>query len=241
MPYQGRTKRARALAVGRAPARANRRARAIRAAFTPRMTPRPYPVKGAIAPYGGRQELKYVDLNQAGYPCDTTGSVTALNLIAVGDDNTNRDGRQVNIVSVQGRGIFVPVDNGTSPSLARVLLVWDNANNGGALPTIGTIMNQLNGTAFPLIDNANRFTILSDTTCAIGAMSNAATQAYAQSPTVAEYNIYKRLNQTTQFVGTTASIGSIQNGSLLLVTLGTQAAGDGPLLTASWRVRFTDL
>lgn len=194
--------------------------------------------KGAIKP-SGRTELKYVDVAQASYALDTTGSVTMLNGIAVGDDNTTRDGRQVTIKSVQLHGLIVPQDGSVGVNKTRVLLVWDNAANG-ALATIAQIMSAANGTAFPLVDNANRFTILVDRIFAAGSFDNTATQAISSSPAHGDVDIYKVLRCCTQYSGTGATIASIQNGALLLVTLGTQAAASGHNLFATTRVRFTD-
>lgn len=195
--------------------------------------------KGAIRP-NGLPELKYCDLAEANYACDTTGSVTALNLIAVGDDNTTRDGRQVTIKSVQLHGVIFPVDDTTNNTKCRVMLVWDNAVNSGSIATISQIMTAVQGTAFPLIDNANRFTILIDRTFSMGKVSTTATQAIAVSPSVFEVEIYKKMNTITQYSGTAATIGSIQNGALLLVTFGSSAAAAGGNLAASTRVRYVD-
>lgn len=199
-----------------------------------------YPrVKGAIKP-SGRTELKYVDVANATYACNTTGTITALNLIAVGDDNTTRDGRQVTIKSVQLHGMVYPEDTNSGPTKARVVLVWDNAVNSGALPAITDIFAVIGGNAFPLVNNANRFTILVDRTFSCGIMQDTATQAVAGCPNTFECEIYKSLGAVTQFSGTTAAIGSIQNGGLYLVTMGSTAAGNGATLIASTRVRFVD-
>jgi len=197
-------------------------------------------IKGAIAPYGGLRELKYNDLAQASYVCDTTGTVTCLNLLAVGDDNTTRDGRQVTIKSVQVHGILTPVDASTTHNKARVMLVWDNAVNSGSIATIAQILAASNGTGFPLVDNSNRFTILIDRTFSSGYFDSTPGQSIAASPTVHDVEIYKKINQVTQYSGTTAAIGSIQNGALLMVTVGTANTGSGMNLLASTRVRFTD-
>lgn len=196
-------------------------------------------IKGAIANYGGRTELKYVDIALTAYPCDTTGTVTALNLLAVGDDNTTRDGRQVTIKSVQLKGIIKNVDATSGPTLARVLLVWDNASNSGAIATIAQILSAASSVSFPLIDNANRFTILWDHTYGVGGIDTTATQSYSAAIPEA-INYYKRINQLTQYSGTTAAIGSIQNGALLMVTVGDQAVNGGATFNCATRVRFTD-
>jgi len=197
-------------------------------------------VKGAIAAFGGRRELKYLDTANASYACDTTGSVTCLNLIPVGDDNNTRDGRQITIKSVQGRGIVRPQDNTTTFTLARVMLVWDNAVNSGTIATIANILTASSSKSFPLIDNAQRFTVLYDSTFALGGISDVATQTFAGSPTVQEFSVYKKMNSVVQYSGTTAAIGSIQNGGLLLVTIGDQGAANAADLSAAFRIRFTD-
>lgn len=207
-------------------------------ALTRNRVPRSARVKGPIVP--SRTELKYIDLAGAGYAADTTGSVTALNLCAVGDDNVNRDGRQVTIKSLQVRGIVIPVDDTSGPTLARIMFVWDNAANSGAIATIAQILTASASNAFPLVDNANRFTILRDMTFALGKASNTATQAFAPSPGAHTVDAYMKINQVTQYSGTTAVIGSIQNGALLMVTIGDQAPAAGAQFNIATRVRFVD-
>lgn len=199
-------------------------------------------VKGAIAPYGGRRELKYTDLTEANYRCTAAGTVTCLNLLQEGDDNTTRDGRQVTIKSVAIRGVLKPEDTLTQDTHARIMLVWDNANNAAAaVPTIAQILaNGTTSNTFPLIDNANRFTILWDKSYAVGGVQSTATQAISKSPNVHVVKYYKKLNLVTQYVGTTGLISNIQNGSLLLVTIGDQATSDASVLLAATRVRFID-
>jgi len=194
-------------------------------------------VKGAIAPAG--KELKYNDLVDANYAADTTGSITCLNLIATGDDNNTRDGRQVTIKSVQIRGIVTPVDTTTLPTNARVLLVWDNAPNGAAA-TIAQILTAVNSQSFPLVNNQNRFTILRDMQFPVGGMSDTATQTYTMSPTVHSVEAYMKIGQITQYSGTTANISSVQNGALWMVTVGDQVANAGANFRLATRVRFVD-
>lgn len=239
-------KRARTIAVrNRAARTSSATARAVRARYAPKMASRKAPVKGAIAPFGGRTELKYVDTDLTGgtMVCDTTGNANPLNLIAVGDDNTTRDGRQVNIVSIQIKGRVNPIDAITNPVRCRVAIVWDNANNS-ASPTaaqlIAAVYAAADSTSFPLVDNANRFTILWDSAYVLGNNANTATQAISPHPGAHLVDYYKRINQVTQFSGTTAAIGSIQNGALWMITLGDQAANAGGLFIGRVRVRFTD-
>lgn len=199
-------------------------------------------VKGAIAIYGGRQELKYSDIASTTYAGDTTGSVTALNLLAVGDDNTSRDGRQVCIKSVQLKGFVRPYDQATvTPQKGRLMLVWDNAVNSGSIATIAQILSASTANAFPLVDNANRFTILYDKSFCLAATNDAASSYAIGSPNILDINVYKKINQITQYSGTTAAIGSIQNGGLLMVTVGDKTATNGCTFEIASRIRFTDM
>jgi len=193
-------------------------------------------VKGAIP---SRTELKFVDVASASYAGDTTGTVTLLNGVAIGDDYTTRDGRQITVKSVQVRGSVLPIDSSTQPTMARLLLVWDNAANG-ALATIAQILSASTSNSFPLVDNANRFTILCDQQYVVGGFQTTATQAYAGSPMINPVHVYKKLDSITQYGATTAAIGSVQNGALLMVTIGDQAAAAGAVFSLATRVRFTD-
>lgn len=187
-------------------------------------------------PINARQELKFVDTAAANYGCDTTGSVTPLNLLAIGDDYNTRDGRQVTIKSVQLKGLIKPTGTSTTNNKARVMLVWDNANNGGSGATIAQILSASSSYGFPLVNNAQRFTILMDRTYAVGFFGAAATA----SPVTYDLEFYKKMNAVVQYSDTTAAITSIQNGALLLVTIGDQVAASGSVATISARVRFVD-
>lgn len=194
-------------------------------------------IKGAIS--SSLRELKFVDIASASYVGDTTGTVTMLNGIAVGDDNTTRDGRQVSIESVQIRGKFVNFDTTSAATMCRLLVVWDNAANG-VIATMAQILTAATSNSFPLIDNANRFTILSDQQYVVGPQDTTATQTLAPSPAIAPINLYKKIGAMTQYNGTGATIASIQNGALLMVTIGDTGAGGGGVFSLATRVRFKD-
>jgi len=191
-------------------------------------------IKGAIT--ASAQELKYVDTAISQFCLAAGGVVTPINLLAVGDDNTTRDGRQACFKSVQLKlRVFNAV--GGAAQKARVMLVWDNAVNSGAVPTMTTILTADSDAGFPNIDNAQRFTILFDSAYALGPNVTTATQAQADS-VIYDCSFYKRLNCVTQYSGTTAAIGSVQNGALYLVTTG--SAGSGATCVGATRCRFTD-
>lgn len=197
-------------------------------------------VRGAIKKSKKKMdELKYVDIASATYVADTTGTVTLLNGIATGDDNTTRDGRQVTIKSVQVRGLVQQTDQITANTRARIILVWDNAANG-ALASVTDILTAANSASFPKVDNAYRFTILLDKSFAVAGNNNTATQAYSSGQGVYCVDLYKSLGVITQYGGSTNGIASIQNGALLMVTVGDTTSLNGATFQVATRVRFTE-
>jgi hypothetical protein len=198
------------------------------------------PIKGKIRP---AVETHYLDIAQAAYTADTTGSVTALNLIAEGNDNVNRLGRKAMMRSVSVKGYV------STPGIAaarevqqvRVLLVWDNAANG-ALPAVTDVLTAINTTSFPNANGVARFTILHDQAIPLGAFNTTVTQAYLHE-TTKNIDITRRINAPTEYFGTAAAITSLQNGSLLLLTMGNSANGTAgnAVFTLGTRVTFTDV
>lgn len=185
------------------------------------------------------EEQKVIDTAQASYSMDSSGTVVLLNGVATGTDFTNRIGRRVTISSIQIRGIIRPTDLGTNPQCVRLMLVYDTQPNG-ALPAVGEVVQNLNGTTMLNLNNRDRFKVIMDKQYAIGGISDTATQAYAMSPTVFNVKMYKKCNYDVIFDGTTNAISDIQSGSIFLLTLGSEAAATGATLQASIRLRFKD-
>lgn len=202
------------------------------------------PVMATYSTRGWRNnnaELKYNDIAATVYACDSTGSVTALNLTAVGDDNTTRDGRQICNRSIHIRGLIRPQDDTTVHSLARVMLVWDSQPNSGTIAAVTDILVTANGSSFTNLNNRERFTILRDAQFPMGKVDTTATQAIACSPTVHDLSWFVNLKDIkTTYSGTTAAIGSVATGALLLLTIGSAAAGAGADAVLSTRLRFSD-
>jgi len=205
-----------------------------------------YPKLSTRGWLNNNQELKYVDTAFAATGFNTTGSVNCVNLLAVGDDNTTRDGRQIVNKSLQIQGMVYPQDDTTVNSFVRYLVVWDAQPNSGAIATPAQILTSASSYAFTNLDNRERFTILKDRRMAVGRVQvdTTATQSYgiAVGPgcqVVNEYIDLKALK--TIYSGTTAAIGSIATGALLLFFIGDTASGTStPIFVGTTRLRFTD-
>jgi len=209
----------------------------IRSAKRVRVGRAPPATRGFWGPQNrSAEEQKVVDTASANYALDTTGSVTLINGVATGTDYTNRIGRKVVWKSVQIRGLWVPADATVSNNLCRICLVWDSQPNG-ALPTIADIFQQALGNSMLNLNNRDRFKMIMDKQF-IAAEYSAVGQAV---PGTGHIKAFRKLTGLeTIFDGTTAAIGDIQSGALLLVTLGTQPTASSHVLTAALRCRFVD-
>lgn len=200
------------------------------------------------APFGWRNsadEVKYLDTNLATgvTVCDTTGSVTCLNLLAQGDDNTNRQGRVIQPKSIRVRGLIQPIDSNIGANLSRCILVWDNNPNSATIATITNILASSTSFAHPNLDNRGRFTILRDDSYPMGESSDTATVARASYPSCYYLDWYVKLKGRVPpcvYSGTTATIGSISQGALLFVTIGDETINNGGLFAGISRLRFED-
>lgn len=189
-------------------------------------------------PLTSHQELKVVDTANATYLCDTVGTVTLIGGVATGNDFTDRVGRKVLWKSVLINGYVQPQDATADASLSRVMLVYDSQANG-ALATIANILTAVNVNSPNNLNNRDRFKVIMDKRVTTGFYNTTATSSVADK-TIAEVRKFKKLNLETIFGGTTAGIASIQSGALLLVTIGSNAAGLATNLFATVRCRFVD-
>lgn len=184
-------------------------------------------------------EKKFIDTAQASYDCDTTGSVTCLNLCDEGTGISQRIGRKICIKSVQVRGIVRPVDATSSDNTTRIMLIWDKQVNG-VIATISEILSAATAHSFMNLDNRERFVVLMDKQFAVGRRSDAS--GNSGSPNVYAVNKYKKMpaGSITIYDGTGAGIADVNTGALYLVTIGSQAAAAGSVFSAACRVRYTD-
>jgi len=190
-------------------------------------------------------ELKYSDIASATYLADTTGSVVCLNAIAQGDDNTNRDGRQVCNKSIHLHGLLTPASNATLPNYARLMLIWDaQPNSAAAVPSVGDILVAGTSISNTNLNNRHRFTIIRDLKLPQGDINvwGAGVDAYSNGNNTHVVDIFVTLEDViTTYSGTTATVASIATGSLLLLTIGSQATGGaGGLFQLTSRLRFYD-
>lgn len=191
----------------------------------------------------GRDELKTIDVAPTQAEATGTASINLLNGVATGTDYTGRIGRKIRMKNLYLRIQVAPVDQVTSDTHLRLLVVYDMQTNGAA-PAITDVLNTASTVDHVNLNNRDRFKILVDKCIPIGANVNTATQAYSNGRNV--YYIKKYISLASRgcsdvlFNGTGATISSIATGSIYFLYFSGVTAGLGPQVTWSSRIRFQD-
>lgn len=191
---------------------------------------------------GPKPELKYVDQAVTDWAADSTGTIGYYSLTAQGDDVQSRQGRVVTWKSIQLTGMLKPQTTETLPNYARLLVVWDKQNNSsaGALEQ-DILVNASSSITFKNLDNRERFVILRDIKIGQGERSVVPSSSLSDGNNtmcIDEFIDLKGLK--TVYSGTTAAIGSVASGNIVILTTGSQAVGKGGIFSLAVRQRFYD-
>lgn len=184
-------------------------------------------------------ERKYTDTAVAAYELDTTGSVTLISVIPQGASQSQRIGRKVENKSIEVRG-QVNTKTTTTITSGRVMLVYDRQPNK-ALAAVTDVLESASYYAFKKDENKNRFLILKDKH-----FKTTGNQTAAQINDSGIQNVHWFLKLprgliTEYSTAGTGVIGDITTGALLLVVIGTTAAGTAAMQAQlAFRVRFDD-
>jgi len=183
------------------------------------------------------QERNYVDIAQASYAMDTTGSITLLNTVAQGATVNQRIGKKFVMKSLQVRGY---VNNNTNAIYndCAWLIVYDKRPTG-ALPLVTDILVSANATSMNNDNNSGRFRILKREDFEL--IGQPIASAYTEK-TAASADCFMKMNHivVNKALGTGA-IADIEEGALYLVTVGIAAAGNTAAnAQLAFRIRFVE-
>lgn len=184
-------------------------------------------------------ENKFLDLNLIGSAINITwvggeedpAGVDALNAIAQGDGESNRDGRKCVLtqVNVAGRVTFAP-GAAVDGRVVRVMLIWDTQSNGAQLNAEDVMVNTGNiSQQFRNLQFSKRFRVLADKKFTFS-------QTALGTIMEKQFHIFKKLpNIQVIHNGTTGNISTITDNSLHMI-----ACASGTLTSLSYnsRVRF---
>jgi len=176
-------------------------------------------------------ELKWIDTSTTSY---TSGLVSCINAVTLGDEAFSRDGRKITNKSILITGYGASADTKGAP---RILVVYDKQTNG-TQPLITDILTENNWAAPMNLNNRDRFKILYDNVAGLGKGTNPLQVVPANSGGIFYYHKYIKCDLPTVFGEAASGVAMIKTGGLFIVYVGTGLVSIvGEFRT---RVRFTD-
>jgi len=189
-----------------------------------------------------KAEVKYLDTGSTG-SLNTTGATLLLNGIAEGDDNTNREGRQVLIQSVQVKGTLTCTATGET-NLGEIRIFWHKDPLGSTPSTASWFQgSNISSLTFNNIDNEDSVICLAVIKIGLVATPGPTQTRGLLTIDGEETGIldkFYRINLPSRFNNTTGI--SPVHGGLYAVYCGSAASGINNIaFNLSYRVRFRDL
>lgn len=183
------------------------------------------------------QEVNYVDLGQANYGFNSTGTITLLATIAQGASVNQRIGKRAYYKSLLIRGWIQNLSAAIFNNVT-ILIIYDKRPTG-ALPAITDVLTFAFPTAFMNDNNTSRFEVIRRMDYTL--IGNTATPSTGEE--VKSIDEYIKLNRRPIIFESagTGAIGDIDSGALYMITLGNTASGTAAATsTLNFRTRFTE-
>ncbi len=162
----------------------------------------------------------------------TTGTITQLTNIAVGDTKVLRNGDNIKIESIHIKGLLL-INASSANSHIRVMLVYDKQTNG-AIYTLANLLEDVTISDSVVsalnTDNKYRFNILYDKIHTLNRESG------AQSKT---FEIFRKVNKPIRYSTAAGDITDLRSGSYSLVMLQDIVTNE-PTTTVFARLIFID-
>jgi len=176
-----------------------------------------YPVYNNVttAPAPTRVELKYDYGNIATFAVDSTPAVVLLTTIANGSGSSDRIGKRIQYHDIELSWMWL-TNASHGYNAANFMIVYDNSPNG-ALPAYTDILDTSAVTSLTNPDTRGRFTILFRTNFTDTYVTTA-TQAVVAAQGAQYGHKVVKCKKTAQFIGTDATIASIEKGAIYLIT-----------------------
>lgn len=205
-------------------------------------------------------EQKWIDVHiTQDFRADLTGAdnnATLLNQVAQGAGPSERIGARYQLTSLYIQGHIRPWAPATTTltdlpnETCRVVVIYDRQCNGMKMSFSDayTIAFGDLSSSPRFLGTADRFIVLADKKVRLskGAAPGTATGSYADGPSSAVFEVYKKLNLPVNCSGSTDEIGAIQTGSVYVFLLSdssndSTAAAAPHAFEAICRLRFTDV
>lgn len=195
---------------------------------------------------GPGAELKFhdVSLNMTAastITASTTGTTGLLNLIAAGDGQSNRDGRQCTIknIYVNGRVVWNPSTSIDGETIFYMWVVLDTQANGAA-PSPQDVFQSTSNFPFEVLhnlENSKRFRILHKVQRKLKA--NVGTPASSLPGVYSQVTFNKKVNIPLDFSGTTGAVTEVKSNNIFCIWAANPLSAPGTCLFDGFaRLRF---
>lgn len=179
-------------------------------------------------------ELKFIDTADA-YNVNTTGTLTLLNGLSLGNTSSTRIGQKVTVKSLEVKYRAAVVATTGLDQTHRMLFVLDRQPNGAAL-TLAEVLSPTNTEGLRNLASPRRFKFLIDYRFDLSAATESGSTKAGKlwyvfkKPLVIEYNS-----------GNAGTVADISSGSIYMVLLGSNVAGNTAGTAAVvTRIRYFD-
>lgn len=177
-----------------------------------------------------KPEFKVVD-QLLSATTDTSGEIDDICLVAQGDDDNNRSGNSIRIMSI-AMNMDATIHASATNSVVRQILFYAKTVNGSA-PVVGDVIANaggLNVRGHRNLDNRHNIFVLKEWRYTLT----------SANITGRSFKFYKRLNMLQNYDNTTGTIADLRTGYLGLLTV-TNEATNKPSVVTTCRVRFVDV
>lgn len=192
----------------------------------------------------GVEEKKYLDVQTQVQATSTTAVINIINGVATGDQAWNRDGREINNLSLELTAYYEPAVASNTLYFARAMVVWDASPNL-VLPAIADILQMTDSTgtltsdplSYPNQDNRKRFTVLRDHRTLLPTSNTVAGGGFEvtgnpSSDNQLQWKWHIPLKGIqTDFTGTGSLIANIASGALYFIHLSQDST-----LISDWQI-----
>lgn len=170
-------------------------------------------------------EYKFLDSSPTVAPANG-GIMTNLSAIALGDNDTDRNGSSIKVTSHLLRGTLTKAASATATKV-RVIIFSDTSSNG-ALPVVADVLQTSNQDSPLNKVNGSRFTVLFDKSYVL-----------TNDTPMRQFKHFKKMQHHIHYLNGTSATSAMGQGPIYMLTISNEPT-NAPTVSVNSRMRFLD-